>query len=147
MENKIKEIWAQPILWSWKILFCFWIEAQFLFFTNGHIHNVVSTLPNILKIYVENDVVSTMSDVVQINVDSTLLNVLNFNVVKSFKFQRWHMQRWHMQRCFNIDLTLHDVAKSYQPKNNVETTLKCFLGFLFATFNSIAIHYIFFWKS
>ena len=65
-----------------------------------------------------------------------------FDVVKRFKFQRWHMQR-----CFNIDLTLHDVAKSYQPKNNVETTLKCLLGFLIATFNSIAIHYIFFWKS
>ena len=55
-------------------------------FSNGHIRNVVSTLPNVVKINVENDnVVSTLSNVVQINVeignvDSTLLNVVNFNV-------------------------------------------------------------------
>ena len=50
-----------------------------------------------------------------------------FNVVLRCKFQRWHTQR-----CFNIDLTLCDVATSYQPKNSVEPTLKCLLGhFLF----------------
>ena len=55
-------------------------------FSNGHIHNVVSTLPNVVKIDVENDnVVSMFSNFVQINVeiddvDSTLLNVVNFNV-------------------------------------------------------------------
>ena len=31
---------------------------------------------------------------------------------------------------FNVDLTLCDVATSYQPKNNVEPTLKCLLGVL-----------------
>ena len=46
-----------------------------------------------------------------------------FNVVLRCKFQRWHTQR-----CFNVDLTLCDVATSYQPKNNVEPTLKCLLG-------------------
>ena len=57
-----------------------------IFFSNGHIRNVVSTLTNIVKIDVENDNVdSTLSNVVQINVeidnvDSTLLNVVNFNV-------------------------------------------------------------------
>ena len=57
------------------------------FFSNGHIHNVVSTLPNIVKIYVENDnVVSKLSNVVQINVEIDnvirykLFNVVNFNV-------------------------------------------------------------------
>ena len=56
------------------------------FFSNSHICNVVSTLPNVVKIDVENDnVVSTLSNVVQFNVEihnvvSTLLNVVNFNV-------------------------------------------------------------------
>ena len=57
-----------------------------IFFSNGHIHNVVSMLPNTMKIDVENyNVVSTLSNVVQINVeidnvDSTLFDVVNFNV-------------------------------------------------------------------
>ena len=57
-----------------------------IFFSNGHIRNVVSTLPNVVKIDVENDnVVSTLSNVVQFNVEkhnvvSTLFNVVNFNV-------------------------------------------------------------------
>ena len=56
------------------------------FFSNGHIRNVVSTLPNVVKIDVENDnVVSTLSNVVQFNVEkhnvvSTLFCVVNFNV-------------------------------------------------------------------
>ena len=56
------------------------------FFPNGHIRNVVSTLPNIVKIDVENgNVVSTLSNVVQFNVEksnvvSTLFYVVNFNV-------------------------------------------------------------------
>ena len=57
-----------------------------LIFLNGHIHNVVSTLPNVVKIDVENDnVVSTLSNVIQFNVEkhkvvSTIFNVVNFNV-------------------------------------------------------------------
>ena len=57
------------------------------FFSNGHIHNVVSTLPDVVKINVENDnVVLTLSNAFQINVkinnvDLTLLNVVNFNIV------------------------------------------------------------------
>ena len=56
------------------------------FFSNGHICNVVSTLPNVVKIDVENDnVVSTLSNVVQFNVEkynvvSTLFYVVNFNI-------------------------------------------------------------------
>ena len=43
---------------------------MFTFFSNGHIHNVVSTLPNVVKIDIENEqVVSTLPDVVQINVE------------------------------------------------------------------------------
>ena len=56
------------------------------FFSNDHIRNVVSTLPKIVKIDVENDnVVSTLSNVVQFNVEKrnvvpTLFYVVNFNV-------------------------------------------------------------------
>ena len=83
MGKKWRKIWIQHILWSSKILFCFWIEAYF--FSNSPIRNV-STLPNVVKIDVENDnVVSTLSNVVQFkvekhNVVSTLFNVVNFNV-------------------------------------------------------------------
>ena len=58
------------------------------FFSNGHIRNVVSTLPNVVKIDVENDnVVSTLSNVVQFNVEkhnvvSTLFYVISFKVDK-----------------------------------------------------------------
>ena len=56
------------------------------FFSNGHIQTVLSTLPNVVKIEVENDnVVSTLSNVVQFNVEkhnvvSTLFYIVNFNV-------------------------------------------------------------------
>ena len=61
-------------------------DLIFFFFSSGHIHNVVSTLPNVVKIDVEIDnVVSTLSNVVLFNVEnhnivSTLFNVVNFNV-------------------------------------------------------------------
>ena len=73
--KKWKRFWVQHILWSSKILFCFWIEDY-----------IVSTLHYVVKIDVQNDnVVSTLSNVVQINVEihkvvSTLLNVLIYNV-------------------------------------------------------------------
>ena len=64
----------------------FVFESSLIFFSNGHIRNIVSTSPNIVKIDIENDnVVSTLSNIVQFsaeirNVVSTLLNVVNFNV-------------------------------------------------------------------
>ena len=75
---------------------------------NVHIHNVVSAL----------------SSVVQNNVNSTLPNVINFNV-----------------GIHKVDLTLSDVATPHQPKNNVERTLKCLLGCLSvksATFSEVS---------
>ena len=92
------------------IILC--LNRGLYFLSYGHIRNVVSTLPNVVKIDVEND-----------NVASTLSNIVQFNVVLRCKFRHWHTQR-----CFNVDLTLCDVATSYQPKSNVEPTLKFLLG-------------------
>ena len=85
---------------------CYFVfESRLNFFSNDHVRNVVSTSPSDVKIDVENEnVVSTLSNVVQFNVQI-------HNIVESCKFQRWRTQR-----CFNVDLTLCDVAASYQPK-------------------------------
>ena len=71
-----EKCWGQLIL----------LNRGLYFFSNGHIRNVVSTLPNVVNIDGENDnVVSTLSNVVQFNVEkhnvvSTLFYVVNFNV-------------------------------------------------------------------
>ena len=66
---------------------CYFVfESRLIFFSNGHIRNIVLTLPNVVKIDVENgNVVSTLSNVVQFNVEkhnsvSTLFYVADFNV-------------------------------------------------------------------
>ena len=62
------------------------LNRGLFFFSNGQIRNVVSTLPNVVKINVENDnVVFTFSNAVQFNLErhnvvSKLFNVVNFNV-------------------------------------------------------------------
>ena len=68
--------------YSWKLRNIILLLNQGLFFfSNGHFHNVVSTLSSVVKMYVENDnVVSTLSNVERGNVDSALFNVLNFNI-------------------------------------------------------------------
>ena len=67
---KWRRFWLQCIQFK-RFLFeaYFVFDSAYIFFLNGHIHNVVSTFPNIVKIDDEID-----------NVDSTLLNVVNFNV-------------------------------------------------------------------
>ena len=62
------------------------LNQGLIFFPNGDIRKVVSTLPNVVKIDVENDkVVSTLPNVVRFNFEkhnvvSTLFSVVDFNV-------------------------------------------------------------------
>ena len=67
--GKIEEDFESSIfLEAQKYYFAF--EWRLNFFWNGYICNVVSTLPNVLKIDVENDnIVSTLSNAVRFNVD------------------------------------------------------------------------------
>ena len=88
------------------------LNRSLIFFSNGRICNVVSTLLNVVKIDVENDnVVSTLSNVVQFNVEihnvvSTLLNLVNYNFdvnnVVSTLIWRCAMSRLHI----NLKTTL-----------------------------------------
>ena len=78
----------QVLLIKWLIFFLKLknIFCSFQLFENGHIHNVISTLINVIKLEVENNsIVSTLSNVVNINteidnVDLTFFGIVNFNV-------------------------------------------------------------------
>ena len=96
--------------------YSFKLKNIILFLNRGlfffQIRNVVSTLPNVVKIDVENDnVVSTLSNVIQFDVEihhvvSTLLNVVNYNAdvhnVVSTLILRCAMSRRHI----NLKTTL-----------------------------------------
>ena len=95
MENKMKKIFCPAYSLKLKNIILFLNRGLiFIFFPNGYIHNVVSMLPNV-KFYVENgSVVSTLSNVVQINIemdnlDSTLFNVVISTLTYTTLFQRW----------------------------------------------------------
>ena len=62
--EKMKKILSPAYSFKLKniILFLNRVLTSFFFFSNGHIRNVVSTLPNVVKIDVEND--SVVFDVV-----------------------------------------------------------------------------------
>ena len=85
MEKKWRKMLSPtyPLKFKNIILFLNW---GLYIFSNGHIRNVISTLPNVVKIDDENDnVVSTLPNVVQCNVEkhnvvSTLFYVVNFSV-------------------------------------------------------------------
>ena len=69
------------------------------------------------------------------NVVWTLSNVVQCCSYQQWNRQRWfdvvrrcEFQRWETQRCFNVDLTLPHVATWYQPKYNIEIAFKCLLG-------------------
>ena len=125
------------IIWflTWGLLFWFFIYLFiYLFISNGHIYKVAQKLPNIKKIYAENDnTVSTLSNVVQINleignVDSTLFNVVNFNIdvhnVVSTLIWSWATSRRHislnvtLKRRWNVcwEVTLINFSKKKKKK-------------------------------
>ena len=112
---------VQHILWSSKLLFCFWIDA-YIFFQMVIFATLFRRCPTLWKSTLK---MTTLFRCCPTLFSSTLKTQRCFNVVLRCKFQRWQTQR-----CFNVDLTLCDVATSYQPKNNVEPTLKCLLGCL-----------------
>ena len=118
-----KKIWVQQIIWSSKILFCFWIEAYFFFnwSYSQSCFDVAQRRENRRWKW------QRLFDIVQRCSIQHSKTQRCFNVVQCCKYQGWRTQR-----CFNIDLTLCDVATSYQPKSNAEPTLKCLLGFLLA---------------
>ena len=111
-----EKCYVQHILWSSKISFCFWIKA-YIFFSNGHIHNVVSTLPKVVKIDVENGkVVSTLSNVAQFNVEK-------HNAVSTFIWRcatsRRHINlkttlNWHWNVCW--DVAIHVIINYVKKK-------------------------------
>ena len=107
-----------------KNIILFLNQDLLILFSNGHIDKVVSTLPNVVKIDIENDnVVLTLSNIVQFNVEkfnvvSALFNTVNFNV--------------DVQHNIASILIWHCVTSRFdivwrQAKNNVEPTLKCLL--------------------
>ena len=73
-ENKVKKILSPAYSLKLKNIILFLNRGLIfiiIFFSNGRIHNFVLTLPNVVKIYVENDnIVSTLANVVQVNVEN-----------------------------------------------------------------------------
>ena len=94
--NRVREVLSSAysilneITWKLKDVILFLTQGLFInFFSNSHIHNVVSELRNVIKIDMENDdAVLMLLDVVQVNnvgideVDLTLFNLVNFSVDK-----------------------------------------------------------------
>ena len=120
--GKMKKILSPAYSLKLKNIILF-LNHGFIFFPNGHIRNVVSTLPNVAKIDVENDnVVSTLPNVVQFNVKkynvvSTLLSVVNFNVdvhnVVSTLLWRCATSRCHINLTSSLDfIVFHYFYKS-----------------------------------
>ena len=97
-----EKCWLQHILWSSKILFCFWIEP-YIFFQMIIFATLFRRCLTLKMITLFRCCLTLFS--------STLKNTTLFYVVN-----------------FNIDVTLCDVATLYQPENNVEPTFKCLLG-------------------
>ena len=84
-------------------IYIYILNRGLIFSSNGHIHNIVSTLPNVVKIDVENDnVVSTFSNVVQVNDEKNNVVSALFYVVSTLIW-RCATSRRHI----NLETTLN----------------------------------------
>ena len=104
---------------------------SFQLFEDGHLHNVASTLINVMKLYVENkSIVSTLHNVVNINIDLTLFNDVNFNVdihdVVSTLIWYYPTSRRHM----TLTATLEPHWKVSWVSKNVTKRLHNFVRFI-----------------
>ena len=98
----------------------FYLKIFFVLFRNCHFQNVFLTfLPTLWNSALK------MTTLFR-NCWNLFISTLKYATL----IQRCKFQRWNTQHYFNVDLTLSHVATSYQPKENNETTLKCFLGIL-----------------
>ena len=93
---------------------CYFVLESRLFFSNGHIRNVVSTLSNVVQFDVEIHVFSTLLNIVNYNVD---VHNLVWMLIWRCATLRRHInlkttlnQRWNV--CWNITWSC-DVYKSY----------------------------------
>ena len=85
----------------------FAVDSRLIIYSNDHIHNAVLTLPNVVKINVENYKYVCKQSCLKFT-NSILKKQRWFDVVERSKFQRWRTQR-----CFDVDLTLCNVTTSY----------------------------------
>ena len=100
-------------------IFCKWFHHVYIYY-------VISTLINILKLDVENIKLF-------LRFLTLLISTLKYYNVVNVTLKPWNLETLQIltltnRRCFNVALTLPNVATSYQHNNNVETTLKCLLG-------------------
>ena len=130
-QKEVLLIKESPFFWNSKIFFCY---SQL--FQNGHIHNVLSTLINVMKLDIENDnIVSTLSNVININVeinnvDLTLFHVvhINVNIHKVGSTLIWHCPT--SQCHITLTTTLRPRWKISWVLTNVAKRLNNFVRFI-----------------
>ena len=118
MGKKWGRFWVQYILWSSKILFLL-LNRALIFFQMAISATLFRRCPTLPQSTLK---MTTYFDVVQRCSIQRCIMQRCFIVVQRRKFKRSCIQRY-----FNVDLTLCNGATTYQPKNNVEPTLKCLL--------------------
>ena len=113
-----------------------------IFFSNGHIRNVVSTLPNVVKIDVENDnVISTLPNVVQFNVEkhnvvSTLLNVVSTLIWHCATSRRYINQKTTLNRRRNVCWVFYHSQISFDHFYKNILSISCFVLTFFLCYHS-----------
>ena len=95
----------------------------FVLYGNGHFLNVLSTLASVVKLDLENGkVVSTLPNVFHTKVDIHDVDLTLFDVVSL------NVDTYNVVSTLTWPFPTSQRIPTYQPKDNVETTLKCLLG-------------------